>query len=116
MSDTMTNPAVPSLMSTLSRRGFLAGSGALVASATFGTKLAFASPESPASGDVIVLVFLRGGMDGLSMVAPFQMPSYRTLRPTIRVKDASEVADPANPPPGCEIGRASCRERVSSPV
>lgn len=96
MSDTMTNPAVPSLMSTLSRRGFLAGSGALVASATFGTKLAFASPESPASGDVIVLVFLRGGMDGLSMVAPFQMPSYRTLRPTIRVKDASEVADPAN--------------------
>ena len=55
MSDTMTNPAVPSLMSTLSRRGFLAGSGALVASATFGTKLAFASPESPASGDVIVL-------------------------------------------------------------
>lgn len=87
---------MPSLTSTISRRGFLAGSGALVASSTLGTRLAFASPESPASGDVIVLVFLRGGMDGLSMVAPYRMPTYRTLRPTIRVKEPTEVADPAN--------------------
>ena len=89
---------MPSLSTTatVSRRGFLAGSGALVASTTLGTRLAFASPESPASGDVVVLVFLRGGMDGLSMVAPYQMPTYRTLRPTIRVKEPSEVADPAN--------------------
>ena len=81
---------------SITRRGFLAGSGALVASSTLGTRMAFASPESPASGDVIVLVFLRGGMDGLSMVAPYRMPTYRALRPTIRVKEASEVADPAN--------------------
>jgi len=90
----------PSLISTsvgtVTRRGFLAGSGALVASTTLGTRVAFASPESPADGDVIVLVFLRGGMDGLSMVAPYLMPTYRTLRPTIRVKEPTEVSNPAN--------------------
>jgi uncharacterized protein (DUF1501 family) len=83
-------------LSTVSRRGFLAGSGAVIASSTLGTRMAFASPEAPSSGDVIVLVFLRGGMDGLSMVAPYQMPTYQALRPTIRVKEASEVSDPAN--------------------
>lgn len=80
----------------ISRRGFLAGGGAVVAATSLGTKLAFASPTNPTQGDVVVLVFLRGGMDGLSMVAPYRMPSYRTLRPTIRVKEAAEVADPAN--------------------
>jgi uncharacterized protein (DUF1501 family) len=34
-------------------------------------------------------------MDGLNVVAPFQMPSYRALRPTIRVKAPDEFADPA---------------------
>ena len=40
------------------------------------------------------MVFLRGGADGLSLVAPWMMPSYRTLRPTIRIKDDTEFADP----------------------
>lgn len=99
MSATMqtSHPIRPRLTATqVSRRGFLAGSGAVVAASTLGTKLAFASPETPTDGDVIVLVFLRGGMDGLSMVAPYRMPTYRTIRPTIRVKEPTEVANPAN--------------------
>lgn len=81
----------------LSRRGFLAATGGagLIAATTgaFGARLAFASPENPAVGDVIVLLFLRGGADGLSLVAPLHMPTYQTLRPTIRVKDAPEFSD-----------------------
>jgi len=79
---------------SLSRRGFLAGAGVVAAtSGVFGAKLAFASPENPSVGDVIVMLFLRGGADGLSLVAPLHMPTYQTLRPTIRVKDASEFSD-----------------------
>jgi len=80
---------------SVTRRGFLAGTGAVLATSAFAPQLAFASPENPGTGDVVVLLFLRGGADGLSLVAPWQMPSYRTLRPSIRVKDASEVATPA---------------------
>lgn len=45
-----------------------------------GTKLAFADPNNPASGDVLVYLFLRGGADGLSLVPPVGMPSYFDLR------------------------------------
>ena len=81
----------------VSRRGFLAGSAAAAAATTFtvGTRHAFATPEQPGDGDVLVVVFLRGGADGLSLVAPFQMQSYRDLRPNIRVKDPGEFTNPA---------------------
>lgn len=81
--------------SGVSRRGFLgvvgAGTAALAWSAT-GSQMAFATPEAPSTGDVLVVVFLRGGIDGLNLVAPYMMPTYRALRPTIRVKDPGEVA------------------------
>lgn len=81
----------------LSRRGFLGvvgvGTAAVAWSAT-GAQLALATPENPATGDVLVVVFLRGGIDGLNLVAPYQMPTYRDLRPTIRVKDPGEFGDP----------------------
>lgn len=85
-------------MSTTTRRSFLGlvGAGtATVAVNTLGTRFAFATPESPLTGDVLVIVFMRGGMDGLSLVAPSAMPSYQALRPTIRIKDPSEFAEPA---------------------
>jgi len=78
------------------RRKFLAGSAA--AAATVGvaasTRFAFASPETPTTGDVMVCIFFRGGADGLSIVAPYMMPSYRALRPGIRVKSPDEFTDP----------------------
>ena len=80
-----------------SRRAFIGGSVAAAGTAAalqLGSRYAFASPENPAYGDVIVLVFLRGGADGLSLVAPYQMPTYQALRPTIRVKAPSEFPDP----------------------
>ena len=90
------SPSIAQQVGTVSRRGFLAGSGAFIATSALGSKMAFASPETPSSGDVIVIVSQRGGADGLSLVAPYMMPTYRSLRPTIRVKEASEVASAAN--------------------
>ena len=44
-------------------------------------RLAFASPEDPATGDVLAVIFLRGGADGLSLVPPFSdTAGYQTLR------------------------------------
>lgn len=80
-----------------SRRAFmgLVGVGTATLGVTsLGTRLAFATPESPPTGDVLVVVFMRGGMDGLSVVAPFDMPSYQALRPNIRIKAPSEFTDP----------------------
>jgi uncharacterized protein (DUF1501 family) len=79
--------------SGLSRRGFLGVVGvgtAAVGWSALGSQMAFATPENPATGDVLVVVFLRGGIDGLNLVAPYRMQSYKDLRPTIRVKEPSE--------------------------
>ena len=75
----------------LSRRSFmgLVGAGTTALGVTgLGARMAFATPASPSSGDVIVVVFMRGAWDGLSVVAPYQMPTYKALRPTIRINSS----------------------------
>ena len=50
--------------------------------------LAFASEPKQAPGDILVNVFLRGGMDGLSAVVPyFEGSHYYDLRPTQAVPE-----------------------------
>ena len=81
----------------LSRRAFLGGTAAATAAGAalaVAPRFAFATPETPSQGDVIVVVFLRGGADGLNLVAPYLMPTYQSIRPTIRVKAPSEFTDP----------------------
>jgi len=95
MSTATTHPIPDS--TGVSRRGFmgLVGAGASVLGwNSLGSRMAFATPENPSTGDVIVVVFMRGGWDGLSVVAPYQMPTYQALRPNIRIKPASEFTDP----------------------
>lgn len=86
----------------LSRRRFLAGAGTAAAAglalptltSSLSPRLAFASPEDPASGDVLVAIFLRGGADGLSLVPPFSdTAGYQALR------GAGTSNDVAVPPP-----------------
>ncbi|WP_380166111.1 DUF1501 domain-containing protein [Jannaschia sp. R86511] len=70
----------------LSRRGLLRlGLGAAMVTATTlgGARVAMAAPGAPA--DVLVVVSLRGGMDGLSLVVPSGDPDLLRWRPSIAV-------------------------------
>src|SRR5690349_14636429 len=68
----------------LNRRRVLAGALAGLAGATLDTSLAFAADPTYA-GDVLVLLSLRGGFDGLSAVVPAGDAAYYAARPSIAV-------------------------------
>lgn len=77
----------------LSRRGLLrlavgAAAATTMATATTlgGARVAMAAGGT--TGDVLVVVSLRGGMDGLSLVVPHGDPSLATWRPSIAVPGA----------------------------
>ena len=77
----------------LSRRGFLAGLGGLglaAAGSMVSVRTAYAATPQ-AVGDVLVVLSLRGGMDGLSLVAPVGDPDYARLRPGIAIPAATAV-------------------------
>ncbi len=70
-----------------SRRKFLyAGGGglaAMIGAPAWLPKVAYA--QSAATRDVLIVVFLRGGCDGLSLVVPHGEDAYYTARPTIAI-------------------------------
>lgn len=72
----------------LSRRTLLRalglGSAMAVASPLVDMRVAFAA-DAGWSGDTVVVLFLRGGFDGLSAVAPLGDPHYATWRPGIKL-------------------------------
>jgi uncharacterized protein (DUF1501 family) len=75
----------------LTRRSLLKAFGAGAALATtsplVGMRAAFAA--GPWTGDVVVVLSLRGGFDGLSAVAPIGDANYVLQRPTINIPSAS---------------------------
>lgn len=76
----------------MQRREFLTGCSAAIA-AMAGSKISGFSfaPDSNTSGQIFVYIFLRGGCDGLNMVAPVNDPSYLSERPfELRVTDAGD--------------------------
>src|SRR5919107_4987196 len=83
----------------LSRRRFLKGmavtSAAAVSTTMFGDAVRQASFAATTGGNVLVVISLRGGIDGLGMVVPHGDPSYYTARPTISVPRESLVAQDA---------------------
>ncbi len=78
--------------SGVSRRTLLkalgVGSVAIAAGPMVGMRAAFAADPGWA-GDVVVVLSLRGGFDGLSAVAPVGDPNYATWRPSIAVPQGS---------------------------
>jgi uncharacterized protein (DUF1501 family) len=82
----------------LSRRRFLAWSGAASAAAALAPawlpRITFAR-DYISGRDVIVSIYLRGGCDGLSMCPPFGDPAYYTLRPTLAVLPPDATTNPA---------------------
>jgi uncharacterized protein (DUF1501 family) len=78
----------------ISRRRLLgagaAGAFAALAGEQLSTQLAFAADKSY-TGDVLVLLSLRGGFDGLSAVVPAGDAAYYAARPTIGVPQAQLI-------------------------
>ncbi len=82
--------------SSFSRRRLLRGAGALLGA--FGVdalQLSRALAQAPARPKTLVALFLRGGVDGLSMVPPVGDPAYAPLRPTLRLLAPSSGGDDA---------------------
>ncbi len=66
------------------RRDFLKLAGAAALASTALPRLAFADTVAGAR-DTLVVVFLRGGMDGLNVVVPHADPDYYRIRPRIAI-------------------------------
>lgn len=74
----------------ITRRQFLVGCSAAIASLAGArlTSLAFAHPNSSSTADTLVVVFLRGGCDGLNIVPPLADPDrryYEQARPELKL-------------------------------
>ena len=79
----------------ISRRRFLGAAGAAAALGVVGgiggelSSSRYAFADAAYSGDVLVVLSLRGGFDGLSAVVPAADPHYRAARPGIGVPAAA---------------------------
>ena len=75
------------------RRGFMVGCSAAIASMTGGLSFtAFGAAEAEPNQEILVTVFLRGGMDGLNVVPPKagnDRGFYEVKRPQIQIPTAS---------------------------
>ena len=76
----------------LTRRYFLQTTGVLAAYMGIAPMDLLAAARVPglqvrrvAKGKTLVVVFLRGGADGLNLVVPFKDKYYKRLRPTLAV-------------------------------
>ena len=86
----------------LSRREFLVGGfksaaavligNSLVAVPSWMPRLTLADPHKGPRGDTLVVVFLRGGADGLNIVVPHGDDEYYRRRPTIGIPRPDDLA------------------------
>ena len=92
MTDTVTDETCSCPDYTASRRSFLRNAAALsagaVATTMFGDAFRQAS-YGATNGNVLVVLSLRGGADGLSIVVPHGDPAYTIARPNIALPTAS---------------------------
>ena len=80
---------------TCTRRTFLKLSG-LAAVPAVAPRLAFAEHGKAASNaDTVVVVFARGGMDGLNAIVPHGDADYYRLRPTVGIPRPGSAAGAA---------------------
>ena len=94
-------PGMPTPAGTgLSRRAFLARSSGLALSVFGGVALSrlaleegIAAAQSGSPSPVLVSIFLSGGLDSLSVLAPIGDPRYASLRPDLRLTPSGNTAD-----------------------
>jgi uncharacterized protein (DUF1501 family) len=84
----------------MDRRGFLLRSAGLalsvygagrIAGGALEEGIAMAASTGPAP--VLVSIFLSGGIDGLNVLAPFEDPTYLSLRPTLKVSGGTTFSE-----------------------
>lgn len=78
---------------SLSRRRFLQAVGVTGAAVAAGPLLSARAAYAAGSwsGPILVVISLRGGMDGLSLVPPIGDPAYAVKRPTIAITEATAI-------------------------
>jgi uncharacterized protein (DUF1501 family) len=80
----------------VSRRNFLKMAGTIVTAVGLTPLNALAQQANPAqkkttSGEVLVVLFLRGGVDGLNLVVPYKDKRYREYRPGIAIGEPTRT-------------------------
>jgi uncharacterized protein (DUF1501 family) len=75
--------------SPVTRRRLLAGAGVAGATSLVTARASFAAPSAQATDATLVVVFLRGGMDGLSAIVPAEDPDLLSARPKLAVRNQS---------------------------
>ena len=73
---------------SLSRRGFLKGAAAVAGAVPLVSSRVAYSADGTTDGNVLVVLSLHGGFDGLSAIAPVGDPDYAVLRPSIGIPAA----------------------------
>ncbi|MCS7002497.1 MAG: DUF1501 domain-containing protein, partial [Dehalococcoidia bacterium] len=58
-------------------------SGSRITGLSFGDPAAAQAPDN----EILVQIFLRGGIDGLNLIVPYGDPAYAVARPTIRIAE-----------------------------
>ncbi len=89
----MTSPSPRPIPSFVSRRSFLKGALAFPAAAALPGLFARAAWAAGAGDEVLVLVRLDGGNDGLNTVIPFADDLYHRARPGIGVREPMKLDD-----------------------
>lgn len=81
-------------MFKVSRRGFMVGCSAAIASFTGGLSFtAFGSAENEPNQEILVVIFLRGGIDGMNLVPPLDGPDrghYQERRPSLAIPTSGD--------------------------
>lgn len=80
----------------LTRRNFLKLAGSLAVAPAISSwmpRLAFTPEGVEPPGDMLVVVFQRGGMDGLNAVIPYTESRYYDLRPTLAIPEPKSGDD-----------------------
>jgi len=74
---------------SLDRREFLKGCGASVAIGALGPSLLFSQDAQAAANtyDTVVMVFLRGGYDGLNLVTPIEATTAASTKKRARASE-----------------------------
>lgn len=89
----------PSIARGDTRRAFLKQSGLTIAAATAATSaLSGRAQARPPTGgrDVLVLLYMRGGMDGLSICVPYGDAELYNRRPTIAIRPPGQTDGATN--------------------